>query len=184
MTVEPYQPIYNVNQWHDVYTLQLGECIEAGIVDFSSEEYNFNSYDADQRKRVYDLITNKYYFFELGIMPVKVWRIELINTLNLEMLQVRRLYEMIAAGYDPLNSESEWYKSRHVFSDFPQTRLSSKNQDYASTANDKEYELIRTGDELERYIKYAKDWKHPDNILVDAVKTCFYGLVTCTIPLY
>ncbi|MBR2647642.1 MAG: hypothetical protein IKD55_02300 [Sediminibacterium sp.] len=184
MAVNPYEPIENVNEWHDYFTLQLGECIEDGIIDFSLPDYDFDSFDNAQRNRVYDLITQKYYYFELGIMPVKVWQNELLNTLNLEMLQLKPLYQAIKDGYDLFTSESEWYKGRHVFSDFPQTRLSSQNQDYASTANDNEHEIIRTGDMLDRYIDYVARWKHPDSILVDAVKTCFCGLVSVSLNVY
>ena len=36
----------------------------------------------------------------------------------------------------------EYSKGRAIFSDFPQTALSGRNQDYASTGNDNEYEKI------------------------------------------
>lgn len=178
MTVQPYEPIENINQWHDTYSLQLGECIENGIVDFSQPEYDFDSINAEQRNRIYDLITNHYYFYELVIMPVKIWRIELVRTLNETMLKCRRLYEMLDSGFNPLNSETEYGKKRQVFSDFPQTRLSSQNQDYASNANDTEYEIDRTGDELNRYNDYVKSWKHPDMILIESVATCFNGMIS------
>lgn len=179
-----YEDIENINEWHDAYSLQLGECIEEGIIDFSDPEYDFDSFDTAQRNRIYELITRKYYFFELGIMPVKVWRNELINTLNLTMLQLKPLYQLLKDGFNPLASEDEYYKGRHVFSDFPQTRLSSANQDYASTANDKEYEILRTGDELNKWTQFMREWKHPDYMLVDSVKTCFCGLMSFTLPLY
>jgi hypothetical protein len=35
-----------------------------------------------------------------------------------------------------------YYKSRNIYSDFPQTLLAGHNQDYASSGNDSEYEKI------------------------------------------
>lgn len=40
------------------------------------------------------------------------------------------------------STNDEYYKSRNIFSDFPQTSLAGRNQDYASTGNDTEYERI------------------------------------------
>ena len=56
-----------------------------------------------------------------------------------------------------LGTEGEYYKSRNIYSDFPQTSLQGNSQDYASSGNDMEYERIRQldplelGERLERY---------------------------------
>ena len=184
MEIPIYNDIENKPEWHDIYSLTLSECIAEGLIDFSSHDYDYNYFDVEQRNRVYDLIIGKYYNFELGQIPIKLWRIELINTLNLKMNEVRPLYRKLADGFDPFISEIEYGKSRQVFSDFPQTRLSSKNQDYASNANDREYEIDKTGDNLDRYVILSERFSHPDNMLVDAVKTCFCGLVSVTIAAY
>lgn len=179
-----YNDVDNKPEWHDIYTLTLSECIADGIIDFSKPEYDFNSFDDEQRNRIYDLITAKYYNFELGIVPVKLWRIELVNTLNLTMLDVMPLYQKLKDGFNPFKSETEYGKSRQVFSDFPQTRLSSKNQDYASNANDREYEIDKEGNDLDRYVMLSERFRHPDKILVESVKTCFCGLVSVTLATY
>ena len=57
-------------------------------------------------------------------------------------------YRALSDGMQ-LGADNEYYKSRNIFSDFPQTALSGKNQDYASTGNDLEYERIKYKDPLE-----------------------------------
>lgn len=182
--IKYYEDIENVNDWHDTYSLQLGELIDDGLIDFSLPEWDFDSFNDEQRNRFYKKLTERYYTFELGIMPYKLWKMELLRTINETMPKLKPLYQMQADDITPFSSGTEYGKERGVFSDFPQTRLSSQNQDYASNANDKEYFISKTGSILDTWETYQDIYKDPDVVLLDAVKTCFNGLVSQTLAVY
>ena len=75
--------------------------------------------------------------------------------------------------------EGEWYKSRNIFSDFPQTQLGG-NSDYASTGNDTEYERIRRADILET-IERLKDYQDVDALVLDNIEQMFSCLVSVSV---
>ena len=182
--IKYYEDIKNVNDWHDTYSLQLGELIDDGLIDFNLPEWDFDSFNDEQRNRFYKKLTERYYTFELGFTPYKLWKIELLRTINETMPKLKPLYQMQADDITPFSSGTEYGKERGVFSDFPQTRLSSQNQDYASNANDKEYFISKTGSILDTWELYQDMYKDPDVVLLDAVKTCFSGLVSQTLAVY
>lgn len=77
-----------------------------------------------------------------------------------------------------LGSESEYYKSRNIFSDFPQTNLAGENQDYASTGNDVEYERIKQLDPIELE-KRIRDYDDVDTAIIKEIEplfSCFLSL--------
>ena len=81
-----------------------------------------------------------------------------------------------------MGSSSEYYKSRNIFSDFPQTKLAGDNQDYASTGNDTEYERINQIEPIELY-KKIKDYAYEDIdlLIIAEVEPLFSCMFTVNI---
>ena len=120
-------------------------------------------------------ITDHYYFREIALIPPGIWKREFLRKMNEIMPKYMAWYEIVATdemrvghSYDYIKGTSdtrdeekrtdlidrntdetykddEYYKGRNIFSDFPQTALAGRNQDYASTGNDTEYERITEG---------------------------------------
>ena len=72
------------------------------------------------------------------------WKREFLRKLNEIMPKYIVLYKKIDEKPDMYNATDEYFKSRNVMSDFPQTQLGG-NQDYASVGNDNQYEKIHDG---------------------------------------
>jgi hypothetical protein len=79
-----------------------------------------------------------------------------------------------------LGTEGEYYKSRNVFSDFPQTSLVGDSQDYASTGNDVEYERIKQMDPLELEDR-IKNYNDVDLAIINEIEPLFSCLFTVNI---
>jgi hypothetical protein len=79
-----------------------------------------------------------------------------------------------------LGTEGEYYKSRNVFSDFPQNSLVGDSQDYASTGNDVEYERIKQMDPLELEDR-IKNYNDVDLAIINEIEPLFSCLFTVNI---
>ena len=79
-----------------------------------------------------------------------------------------------------LGTENEYYKSRNIFSDFPQTSLQGRTQDYASTGNDVEYEKIKQLDPLE-LAERIKNYDDVDLAIIKEIEPLFSCLFTVNI---
>ena len=138
-------------------------------------------YSAEQHAQLCKKITEHYWYREIALTPPAVWKREFLRKMteimpkymkwyelvNSEDMHLGHTYDIVTGSYtkQDLGSGSnstnrtvnetvdndEYYKSRNIFSDFPQTSLTGNNQDYASTGNDIEYEQItdRDRDETE-----------------------------------
>lgn len=168
------------HDYHSPISLTLREIEDAGFIDLNSFEWNY--YDNDQHDRVIAMIKGRYYDCSIGILPVTRWIRMFTNRLNELMSKYRPLYEMRSRDdFDWLASSDEYGKSRHVFSDFPQTLLNGENQDYASTGDDKEYENRFLGDNMEKYIRYAENIESLDVLIVDGLDSMFSSLIAVNI---
>ena len=136
-------------------------------------------YSAAQHAQLCKKITEHYYYREIALVPPGIWKREFLRKMNEIMPKYMPWYELVdkkskdvGVSYDYItgdgtrvtngteskhgnntvnetNRNDEYYKSRNIFSDFPQTALSGSNQDYASTGNDTEYERIVEGEREE-----------------------------------
>ena len=169
------------DEWHDVYTITLGELIITGVFDWSRPELDWSSaaYDKAQYNRVCEYFNNRYYWREISLLPVKKWFMMLRTKFIYELMpKYRPLYERMAESFKPLGVEDEYYKSRRITSAYPETLL-SKNSDYISDGVDFEEEKKREGETVERYNSYLDSFKSLDESLLDEVEeffTCMYTL--------
>ena len=132
-------------------------------------------FSAEQHAQLCKKITDHYYYREIALTPPGIWKREFLRKMNEIMPKYMAWYEVVATdemrvghSYDYINGtadtkdtatrtdltgrnsdeshkDDDYYKSRNIFSDFPQTALAGRNQDYASTGNDTEYERITEG---------------------------------------
>ena len=163
--------------YHAVVSIQLIELVNDGIVDFSSTYWDFDSYDEAQRKRIYEKVQGRFNYREIGILPIRKWHDRFIATLNEIMPKLKPLYKALEDGYSPLNTGSEYSKSRSIFSDFPQTQLGD-NQDYASNGTDREGEIIRRGDFIETAQALDERYNDVDVMILNKLDPLFSSLMT------
>ena len=174
-----FSDIDKTKGWRSPISLVLGELIEDGLINFSEEVWDFDSYDAEQRDRIYTKLEARYRYRSIGIIPLARWRRRLIGQLNESMDKYKWAYKALEDGIDPLQVAGRYRKYRNIDSDFPQTLL-SENQDYASFGTDFEEEEITQGDWLE-FLQKLKKSKGVDELLLDELEGLFSSLMTVSI---
>lgn len=144
-----YQSINH--DWHAEQTITLGELMEGGFKPFDDGNWaSADWYDDDQRKRIESKFVRHYKYYEIGVVPPLVWRDNIVAHTMLIAPKYKVFYKAIADGANIGYSSDEYYKHRNVFSDFPATQLNPAKQDYATNANDDEYERITYNDFMEK----------------------------------
>lgn len=187
ISVDNYE-ILNIPDYHASYSIQLCELINDGLIDFSLEEWNFDSYekeegDTEQRDRFWEKFTARFYFREIGLFPPGIWKHEVLRKLNEVMPKYKPIYKALDDGVNILQKMGEYGKSRNVYSDFPQTRLAGSNQDYASNATDREHEEIYTGDWIDTLAR-IRTYNDVDVMLLNEMETMFSAMFTVSVNGY
>ena len=172
-----------IPDYHSVYSIQLCELINDGMIDFSSEDWDFDYYSKEQRDRFWKKFEARFYWREIGIFPPGKWKWELLRKLNEIMPKYKPIYEMLENGQNILQKYGSFGKSRNVFSEFPQTQLSGINQDYASNGTDREHEEIYLGDWMEQ-IEKVKSYNDVDVMILNELETLFSVMFTVNINGY
>ena len=156
-------------------TITLGELITAGLIDFTLPLYDFQSYNDEQRDRIYQKVTDRYWLLELAITPVGAWAHVLRAELNKRAPKANLMYKILDSSEGFTKGGAEHKLNRLVFSDFPQTMLSN-SQDYATNANDFE-EQIDSAATPEEMMRALDSYFNPDEYLVNGVRACFSTLL-------
>jgi hypothetical protein len=164
-------------------TITLGELMECGVVDFSAPEWDFDKYDQEQHERLVAKITDRFYFREIGILPVGRWKREFLRNLNEIMPKYKPLYKALADGANILTDEDEWSKSRDIYSEFPATMLGD-NQDYASNGRDRQSERQRIGSFAEAAERIASRYNDVDVLILNEIDSMFSSLLTVSMNGY
>lgn len=182
--------IPNIPDYHAVYSIQLCELIEDGAIDFDSSDWDFDSYeredvedDTEQRDRLWEKFSARFYYREIGIMPPGIWKHEVIRKLNEIMPKYKPMYKMLDGDVNIMQKMGEYGKSRNVYSDFPQTRLAGSNQDYASNATDREHEEIYIGDWIDTAAK-IRTYSDVDVMILNELESMFCSFFTVAINGY
>lgn len=173
----PSFEIDNAPDWHSVTTIQFGELYADGWIDFNDESWTFPSYSPEQHNRLCNKIIDRYFYREIGILPPGRWKLAFLRKLNEIMPKYIVLYKLLDNGASPLQTSDTYHKRRHVYSDYPATRLGG-NQDYATTGDDEEYETIVNGDWIEKVSQIANDYKDVDVMILDELDICFCSILT------
>lgn len=175
--INPYEPCPEKPDWHAMISIQLGELVEGGIVDFSEPSWKWNAYNDEQYARVCEKIVNRYYLREIGITPLGLWKRAYLRKMNEIMPKYIPLYQAIDNGANILQTGDSYGKSRDIYSDFPATMLGD-NQDYASNGRDRQYENIEQGDWVEKTIQIAERYNDVDVLILNELETLFSCLLT------
>jgi hypothetical protein len=168
------------DEWHAVVTIQLGELAESGFFDLTREDWDFGpKFSAAQHAQLCQKITNHFWYREIALVPPGLWKREFLRKMNEIMPKYMYWYKTLDDDI-LLGTEGEYYKSRNVFSDFPQTSLVGDSQDYASTGNDVEYERIKQMDPLELEDR-IKNYNDVDLAIINEIEPLFSCLFTVNI---
>lgn len=171
-------------EFHAVYTMQLGELIRDGAIDFTDGTWYVQGngspikwYNDEQRDRFWQKFEQHFYWREIGELPFKRWKWDLLARIAELMPKYCLLYDILDKGVDPMQLENEYGKSRYIFSNFPQTMLSD-NEDYASTGNDSQYERIKDGSFFDTMQEFQEFYKDPDLALLQELDSFFYCVLS------
>lgn len=176
-SIAPFEPCEPLPDWHAVGTIQLGELIECGIVDFSDPSWHWDYYSEEQYERVCEKITNRYFMREIGVIPPGLWKREFLRKMNEVMPKYKPLYKALEDGTSILQTGDQYGKSRDIFSEFPATMLGD-NQDYASNGRDREYENITQGDWVDKATQIAERYNDIDVMILNDIEPLFSCLLT------
>ena len=183
--VPPYEP-EQIDDWHDyhsVMTIQLCELANAGFFDLTREDWDFGpKYSPEQHAQLCKKITDHFWFREIALTPPGIWKHEFLRKLNEIMPKYIPWYKTLDDGTQ-IGTESEYYKSRNIYSDFPATSLAGNSQDYASTGNDLEYERIKQLDPLTLAERLAS-YNDVDMAIINEIDSMFSSLLTVSINGY
>ena len=169
--------------FHAVMTIQICELAEAGWFDLTDPSWDFGpKYSEEQHKELCTRITNHFWWREICVTPPGIWKQMFLTRMNEIMPKFMQLYAMLdpeSDYYQPLGQEGEYYKSRNIFSDFPQTKLAG-NEDYASTGNDTEYQRIKQMDLLE-LAERVRNYYDVNSLICSCISDLFSQLHTVSI---
>ena len=168
--------------WHAVFTVQLGELIEMGVFDWTLPELDWSeaAYSPEQYKRICEYFVARFEYREISIVPPLEWFGILKRKLVYELSpKYNQAYKAFDDGFNPLASEDEYYKERHISSSYPETLLSA-NADYISAGEDREFERIKVGNASDAFEQLTR--LHAlDESMLDELESCFIGLYTANI---
>ena len=169
--------------YHSVVTLQLRELIDDGFFDLEDETWDFPKYSEEQHKNLCKKIVMHYYGREICVMPPSVWKMEFLRFMWEIMPKYIPLYKLLAEQPSLFGADSDYYKGRNIYSDFPQTQLNGQNGDYASSGNDTEYEKLHSMNIMD-VAKKIRDYNDVDKMIIDEMEGLFSCLFTVNINGY
>lgn len=167
------------DEWHAVYTIQLGELVQSGVFDWSNSILDWSdvAYDEEQYSRVCAYFIERFRFREISIVPALEWMYALHRMLVYELMpKYKPLYEQIDSGISPLG-KNDYFKERHISSAYPETLLSG-NSDYISSGEDKENSRITIDDVGESLKSYKENFESVDKALLDELEVLFISMYT------
>lgn len=169
----------NYHEYFPASTVCLGELIEVGWFDLHDESWSFPKYSDEQNDILIEKIYNHFWNREIGALPPGIWKRSFLAKMNEIMPKYILFYKILDSGEGKIGAESEYYKSRNIYSDFPQTLLGG-NSDYASAGNDMEFERIKQKDILDIYEKLYR-YKDVDQLILDELEVLFSCVVSVSI---
>ena len=167
-------------QYNAVLSVTVAELHDDGFIDLSDGTWDWPKYNAQQDKTLKGKILAHYWYREISLVPPIVWKNELVRKMNEIMPKYIYPYRLIDGSPDLVGASSEYYKSRNIYSDFPQTQLNGSNGDYASTGNDMEFERIRQGDIIE-IAERLRTYDDVDLMIINELEPLFSPLISANL---
>lgn len=167
--------------YYDIATITYAELKDAGFIDWDADEWHVDWYDDVTKKRLVAKIEARYSNRNIGVLPPAQWRREIVRKLNEIAPKYNRMYAAVADGMDITVVADTHSKSRGVYSDFPQTMLDGRTQDYASNSNDVEAETVSRRPAWESY-QQIKSLQDLDASVLDEIEVMFSALLAVQLP--
>lgn len=168
------------SEYYSVATITLGELRDAGVVDWDSDEWHWDAYDEEQYTRVCKKIDDRFWFRDIALVPVAMWRREFMRKINEIMPKYKMLYARVAEGLDIVGVGGDYGKERRIYSEFPETLLSG-NSDYASRGDDYEFEHVETGDVVDAIDRFYRRYRDIDVMILDDLEPMFSCLLAVNV---
>lgn len=181
--IDPFELGTGKEQFNAVYTIQLGELLEDGLMDWTRPELDWSeaAYSAEQYQRVCEYFNSRFYWREISIIPFSEWASYVRRKLVYELMpKYRPLYERVAQGVSPFADTDEYYKGREIGSAYPETLLSG-NADYITDGRDEEYERIKELNPADGLENFISKYKGVDEALLDELETMFISMYTLNV---
>ena len=185
-----YEPNEYEHDAHAVVSVQLVELIDGNWLrwyDISTdgeiipnEDWVWDYYNLEQYKRVCDKFNARFMWDEIGMLPPLRWKQQVIRLFNEIMPKYKMIYSALDAGIDPFQNWGRYGKSRHIFSEFPETLLGG-NADYVSNGNDREYEDIEQGSFVDKIADLNDKYNDVDVLILNHFEKMFSGLIAINV---
>lgn len=172
-----YAELDEYPRFNSVTSVTLGELVQDGYIDWSDGTWEFPKYSDEQDAQLKQKIIEHYKYRDIALIPVMMWKDEFLRTMREIMPKYIYLYGLVDDSPNLLGASSEYYKSRNIYSDFPQTQLSGANSDYASTGVDMEFERIRQGDIMD-IAERLKSYDDIDLMIIKELEPLFSCILT------
>lgn len=166
----------DIPDFHAVVTIQLCELIDTGFCDDELTGWKWPKYSDEQDAELRNKIVEHYYFREIALAPPPVWKHEFIRKMKEIMPKYIPLYKLMDESPELFGGNSEYYKSRDMFSNFPQSELKG-DEDYASSGTDREFQRIKQ-DDIINIAKRLEDYEDIDLRIIDDIEPLFSCLFT------
>lgn len=165
-------------EYHANFSITYGELLSEGLIDWDSDEWQWNAYDEEQRARIITEMSRKFYYYEINAFPFRRWKMNFLQALE-ETQRKFNIWYKNKDDLNPLYSSNKWYKDRTVNSDFPQAYLSNSNSDYVSSGTDSEREEIEISDAINKLKQIRTDFTDVDTAFLQEIENrCFTCLGT------
>lgn len=181
--MDSFIPCESRPDFHSVYTITLAELVEDGIFSWSRKPLanclaGLDGIDKGIKSRIQDMFVERNYWREISMEPYLQWAQQIAYKMKFELVpKYKPLYKAIKEGdFDPLHIGDEYFKERHIDSEFPETLLSGNGADYASRGYDREYQKINTGNALEIAEAYYSTYQNVDTAFVSELDSFFIDL--------
>lgn len=178
-----------ISDYHAAYSLTVRELVESGYdifgdpswadIDWPSDD-DASSWLSKTKSRVETKLTRYFWNAEITPRVPARWRYELTTRALLVVPKYKQVYAAFAEGASPLTAEDKYGKNRRVFSDFPATQLDQQTHDYASSADDYQYEDVTLGDIMDK-MGQLSSYNDIDAQLVREFEPCFSQMLSYTL---
>lgn len=173
----PFDDSCNWPDYHAVVTIKLCELVNDEFCDDKLTGWEWPKYNDEQDMQLRKKLVDHYWFREIALVPPGIFKHEFIRKMNEIMPKYIPLYKLMTESPELYGGDSEWYKGRDIYSDFPQTQLSGDNGDYASSGNDREFQRIKQADIIDT-AKRLSDYNDIDLMIVNDMSSLFSSLFT------
>lgn len=172
--------------YHAVTTIQLCELVNSGYFNLGGDGWEWSGLADIHIQRLSAMITKKYYWHDIGILPASEWKQRFLYRLTYELApKYAPLYKNFDIENIDLLQISRYYeKERTINSSYPETLINDKDGAYASFGEDREEERVTEGDYLERMLAILNTYKSLDTYFCDEMGIMFSSLLTIGISGY